>query len=207
MGPPIGQLCNKSDKRDHPQTGKQRDELLEVTEDLGDNTSDSGNLQNNKVHELLNTVLEPAQNDVTERMEDKEDTEPEVVVVEEGNQYDEIEQNVWKEVSPNKIGRQSEAKQSDNLISAPSRYSVLGETETDVDMGLVEYKETEEGEIQHGDTIEQSQKDSMKNDDPGTRISLHRVSKASHKYLSDSQAPTTKDVPSFVGKKKPNRRN
>lgn len=109
-------------------------------------------------------------------------------------------------ISPNKIGRPVEATQPENIISTHSRFSILEEKETTEaeEKEEVVSSEIEDGEIQVRNKMEQKQTTIVKLDDPGTRVSLHRASKSSHKFISDPHAPNTKYIgPSDLGKRRP----
>lgn len=79
----------------------------------------------------------------------------------------------------------------ENIIS-PTQYSILAETEEEVDKDVGD--ELEDGEVfQKNHIVSDNRGFSEKQDDHGTRPSLPRASKSSHKVFSDSSALNAKE--------------
>ncbi|KAF8079922.1 hypothetical protein N665_0991s0002 [Sinapis alba] len=100
----------------------------------------------------------------------------------------------WETVSPNKAGRQSEAKASDTFTTTPSRFSVLEDDEKDLGQSQEEnaelakqpdQKDKDEHDLEEGE-VEETERRDEKNDKPeillqeeqGIRASLYRASKS-----------------------------
>lgn len=100
----------------------------------------------------------------------------------------------WETVSPNKAGRQSEAKATDIFLTTPSRFSVLEDGEKDLGQSHEEntelakqpdQKDKDEHDLEEGE-VEKTERRDEKNNKPdilsqeeqGIRASLYRASKS-----------------------------
>lgn len=112
--------------------------------------------------------------------------------MENANNLEHTVEDTWISVSSNKIGRQPEAVESDNILT-PSRYSVLDDRETEENRETKDESsesEQEEGEVR--DETKQTGKIVVSHAESSTRRPLPRASKAAHRYLSDTQSQTLK---------------